>query len=175
MARKDRLKEVYEYVRQNFPIHTQDDFAKALRYNRAYISSAMNGNEKYLTDKLFKNICEAFPYVFNLEYLLTGEGLLLTPEEDAKAESLKMDHDHTIDQSSLVNAALAAKDQTIAQMELRISEKDETIRTQKQLIQSLQQQLYDLRTRYDIQKIEKYPFPMGVAESMNKDQEGVNV
>lgn len=84
MAREDRLKEVYEYVRSHFPIHTQVDFAEALKYNRAYISSAMHGNEKNLTDKLFRNICEAFPGVFELDYLLTGKGSLLTVEEDLR-------------------------------------------------------------------------------------------
>lgn len=77
MARKERLKEVFDYVRDNYPVHTQADFADKIMYNRAYISSAMNGNEKYLTDKLFKNICEAFPNVFNIDYLLRGNGSLL--------------------------------------------------------------------------------------------------
>ena len=89
MARKDRLKEVYEYVRSHFPIHTQVDFADKLKYNRAYISSAMHGNEKNLTDKLFRNICEAFPGVFDLDYLLTGKGALLTIEEEVHSEDIK--------------------------------------------------------------------------------------
>ena len=89
MARKDRLKEVYEYVRRHFPIHTQTDFADSLKYNRAYISSAMHGNEKNLTDKLFTNICEAYPGVFNLEYLLNGTGDLLTPQENVKSSEIE--------------------------------------------------------------------------------------
>lgn len=100
MARKDRLKEVYEHVRRHFPIHTQTDFADSLKYNRAYISSAMHGNEKNLTDKLFTNICEAYPGVFNLEYLLNGTGDLLTPQEDAKSfeieQSAMPSHDESI-------------------------------------------------------------------------------
>ena len=86
MGRADRLKEVYEYVRKRFPIHTQYDFAERLKYNRAYISSAMHGNEKNLTDKLFTNICEAFPGVFDLDYLLTGEGQLLTVKKEVNNE-----------------------------------------------------------------------------------------
>lgn len=100
MARKDRLKEVYEHVRRHFHIHTQTDFADSLKYNRAYISSAMHGNEKNLTDKLFTNICEAYPGVFNLEYLLNGTGDLLTPQEDAKSfeieQSAMPSHDESI-------------------------------------------------------------------------------
>ena len=85
MGRADRLKEVYEYVRTQFPIHTQSDFAERLKYNRAYISSAMHGNEKNLTDKLFTNICEAFPGVFDLDYLLTGKDSLLTDAKEKQA------------------------------------------------------------------------------------------
>lgn len=83
MGRKERLNEVYEYVRSHFPIHTQVEFAEKLKYHRTYISSAMNGNEKNLTDKLFTNICEAFPGVFDLNYLLTGEGALLAPTSES--------------------------------------------------------------------------------------------
>lgn len=39
----------------------------------------MNGNAAYLTDNLFVKICAAFPGVFNIDYLLTGEGELLLP------------------------------------------------------------------------------------------------
>ena len=78
LEREKRLNEVYEYLHNNFNIHTKGDFADSIKYARAYVSSAMNGNEKYLTDKLFRNICEAFPDVFNLQYLLNGEGTLLS-------------------------------------------------------------------------------------------------
>ena len=47
--------------------------------------SAFSGNELYLTDSLFKKICDAFPHTFNLQYLLTGEGELTTVEEQMPA------------------------------------------------------------------------------------------
>ena len=74
--RKERLTEVYDYMREHHGIHTQIDFAAALGYSRPVISSALNGNELALTDKLFQKVCEVYPE-FNLEYLLTGEGSLL--------------------------------------------------------------------------------------------------
>lgn len=73
--RKERLTEVYDYLREHHGIHTQIDFATALGYSRPVISSALNGNELALTDKLFQKVCEVYPE-FNLEYLLTGEGSL---------------------------------------------------------------------------------------------------
>lgn len=82
--RQKRLIEVYEHLRKYFAIHTKTGFAEALQYGRTSVSAAMNGDEKYLTDSLFKNICEKFPNVFSLDYLLTGNGQLITQEEDAR-------------------------------------------------------------------------------------------
>ena len=82
--RHERLKEVYEYLRYQCGIHTQSDVAKALKMTRPSFSAALNGNEKYLTKSLFMKLCAAFPNVFNLEYLLTGEGTLLAQQEKAK-------------------------------------------------------------------------------------------
>lgn len=82
--RQNRLKEVYEYVRQFKGIHTQIDFAIAVNYSRTAISLALNGKESYLTDKLFENICKAFPDTFSIDYLLTGEGQLLINQEEVK-------------------------------------------------------------------------------------------
>ena len=84
LDRQKRLNEVYEHLHNHLNIHTKGDFADVIKYARTYISSALNGNEKYLTDKLFSNICETFPSVFNLDYLLTGNGQLITQEEDAR-------------------------------------------------------------------------------------------
>ena len=84
LDREKRLNEVYEHVHRYFNIHTKGEFADYLKYARAYISSAMNGNEKYLTDKLFRSICEKFPQ-FNLDYLLTGNGELITKKEPETA------------------------------------------------------------------------------------------
>ena len=82
--RHERLKEVYEYLRYHYSIHTQTDMANAIQMTRPAFSAAMNGNEKYLTKSLFMKICAAFPGVFNLDYLLNGTGTLLTTKEKAE-------------------------------------------------------------------------------------------
>ena len=84
--RQKRLIEVYEHLRKYYGIHTKTGFAEALHYGRTSMSAAMNGDEKYLTDSLFKNICEAYKGVFDLNYLLTGEGQLLTVKEEVNNE-----------------------------------------------------------------------------------------
>ena len=87
--RQKRLIEVYEHLRKYYGIHTKTGFSEALHYGRTSMSAAMNGDEKYLTDSLFKNICEAYRGVFNIDYLMTGEGQLLTIEEEVTNEELE--------------------------------------------------------------------------------------
>lgn len=79
--RQKRLNEVYEYLHENCNIHTKKHFADAIEYAYPYVSSALNGNEKYLTDKFFKSICAKFPEI-SLAYLLTGEGELLLSRDN---------------------------------------------------------------------------------------------
>ena len=88
IERQKRLIEVYEHLRRYFGVHTKTGFAEAIQYGRTSMSAAMNGDEKYLTDSLFKNICEAYSGVFDLDYLLTGKGSLLVVEEEVRNEEL---------------------------------------------------------------------------------------
>lgn len=81
-TRQERLNEVYQHLRQYKGIHTQKEFAMKLGYSREYLSAAMNGKEKNLTDDLFDNICACYPETFNPEYLKNGEGTLLDVREE---------------------------------------------------------------------------------------------
>ena len=86
MDRKNRLKEAYKYLQSIGKIHTQKGFADALGKAEGTISRAFNGDEKALTDNLFVQITLSFPGLFNLDYLLTGEGSLLVEEGGAKVQ-----------------------------------------------------------------------------------------
>ena len=158
--KQKRLHEVYDHLRRWYGIHTQMDFANSMRYSRNAISLALNGNEKYLTDSLFKNICEAYPGVFDLDYLLTGEGQLLTIEEEVKDKDIEnLYKPQPIDNSSLVNAVIAAKDETIDSLKRELAAKNETIALQRSRIADLERQL--AAATHDLSR---YPFTMGVAE-----------
>lgn len=193
--RQKRLIEVYEHLRRYFGIHTKTGFAKALKYGRTSMSAAMNGDEKYLTDKLFKNICEIYRGVFNLDYLLTGKGDLLTVEEDVKSSELNANRQMSmqpptaeIDTSSIMNAALAAQMESI---ELLKSEKatlleahERELKVKNDLIQSLRDRLADKDRIIAEQKarlidyrriidshdgLPDYPFPIGTAEGNHRE------
>ena len=176
--RQKRLIEVYEHLRKYYGIHTKTGFAEALHYGRTSMSAAMNGDEKYLTDSLFKNICEAYPGVFNLNYLLTGEGSLLTIEEEVHNEEYeKLYNPQPIDQSSLINATIAAKDEAIASLKRELQTKNDLIQSLRdqlaakdQLIAEQKARLIDYRRIIDSHNgISDYPFPIGAAEN-NRDK-----
>ena len=87
MAQKDykraeRLNDVYKHLFAHHGVTSQKAMAEHLGMQRTGLSAAMNGSKANLTDSLFKKICAAWPGVFVLDYLLTGEGNLLTPEEE---------------------------------------------------------------------------------------------
>ena len=174
LERQKRLNEVYEYLHNHFGVHTKGEFADIIKYARAYISSAMNGNERYLTDKLFTNICEAYTGTFNLDYLLTGNGQLLKNKE---SEPEIEEHSNHIDQSSLINALLAAKDQLIEELKEKYEkleqemekierEKDARISDLTKLAEERLHRIAELRRVIDAQDIttSNYPFPIGAAD-----------
>ena len=175
--KQERLREVYEHLRQHFGVHTQIDFAKALGLTRPAISAAMNGNEAYLTDNLFKRICAAYQGVFNLDYLLTGNGQLLTLPENKKDVTRILDsrndtRQFDIDISSVFNSALAAKDDAIESLKReiqslheRIADKEEIIADKLQIIAEQKARLIEYRRIIDSKNdIESYPFPVGAAD-----------
>lgn len=79
--RSEILNEVYEHLRNHYGIHTQGGFADAIGYSRPVISSALNGNDDNITDKMLRSINNKFPSLFDIDYLLTGKGVLLKVEE----------------------------------------------------------------------------------------------
>lgn len=167
--RQKRLHEVFQHLRKHFGIHTQTDFANALQYSRVYISAALNGADKNLTDSLFKSICEAFPNTFNIDYLLHGEGELLADE----APPMERPPSPVIDQSSMVNAIIATYEGRIADLkesnaDLRSSlkQKDDQIADLRATVDDLRARLADLQN--ELQNINRtyldYPFPVGAAD-----------
>lgn len=171
-ARKDRLNEVYEHLRNHFGIHTKTQFAAVLKITQPALSSAMNGNEAYLTDNLFKRICAAYQGVFNLNYLLTGNGQLLTLPENKKDVTRILDsrndtRQFDIDISSVFNSALAAKDDAIESLKREIRSLNERIADKQQIIDEQKARLIEYRRIIDQKNdIESYPFPVGAADQV---------
>ena len=174
-SKQERLKEVYNHLRSYFGIHTQIDFAEAIHITRPALSSAMNGNEAYLTKNLFQKICASYPGVFNLDYLLTGEGHLLAIKEEVKDEDIKKMANPTpapqaIDYTFLIEKAVekatAYADKYIATLKKQIAEKDKQLEDKDMIITLLQEKIaaYEATQQLLDDPLRKHNFPVGVAD-----------
>ena len=158
-TRKDRLNEVYEHLRKHFGIHTKTQFAAVLKITQPALSSAMNGNEAYLTDNLFKRICAEYQGVFNLDYLLTGNGQLLTIQEEVKSEQ--------IEKESNPQLPLSYIDKLIASLEKQVKDKDDQLADKDRIIKLLEQKIEVLEAMQHIDSsnpLKDYPFAIGAAD-----------
>ena len=158
-TRKDRLNEVYEHIRKHFGIHTKTQFAAVLKITQPALSSAMNGNEAYLTDNLFKRICAAYQGVFNLDYLLTGNGQLLTIQEEVKSEQ--------IEKESNPQQPSSYADKLIASLEKQVKDKDDQLADKDRIIKLLEQKIEVLEAMQHLDSsnpLKDYPFTIGAAE-----------
>ena len=185
-TKQERLKEVYNHLRNHFGVHTQIDFAEAIRITRPALSSAMNGNEAYLTKNLFQKICAAYPGVFNLDYLLTGDGDLLTLEEEVRSNEFEKQMtqqnnlppatDQTYFMSKVIESIETSHAQQVASLNQQIADKQTIIDLQSDKIKSqadeiarLQKFIAEIRsmpTSINIEDVlKKYPFTIGVAEN----------
>lgn len=187
MAEKDperakRLNEVYKHLFAFCDVSSKTGLAKILGIQRTGLAAAFGGSKANLTDSLFRNICKTFPGVFNLDYLLTGNGNLLTIEEDVKTEDIMKsangqntptgNPDSAIIISktfeSMMKPILDAHDKLVATLEKQIADKDAQIQQQADIITSLQKVIDDLRSMSSSADIEEYirnnPFPIGVAD-----------
>lgn len=115
--RKYRLNMAYEYLHKNCGVHTKTEFAEALGLKRPGLYSAFNGDEAYLTDKLFYRICKAYPDIFNIEYLLNGTGILLAPTVNEKKVIRKMNETPASDLQAGVESLLTLASQLIKENE----------------------------------------------------------
>lgn len=140
--RAKRLNEVYRYLYANKGVVSQTLFASQIGVQRSALSAAMNGNKLYLTKNLFMKICAAFPGLFNLDYLLTGEGsLLMLPDKSVLDGMEKFQKEikrwSESDEVKQMRETMDAMRQTIESYQTAIRAQNELIaRLKKELNQS---------------------------------------
>lgn len=102
LERGKRLEEVFNYLLKKGHVNTQKDFANKVGCTPGQISKAMKGMQGQITEPLIKKVYAAFAEIFNLNYLLEGEGTLLKDSFKTEPPS----HDKETDFESLYKKAL---------------------------------------------------------------------
>lgn len=151
LERQKRLNEVYEHLHNHCGVHTKAEFADKIQYARAYVSSALNGNEKYLTEKLFRSICEKFPQ-FNIDYLLKGEGKLLVQEpETATVEKQQDALTYAAIQVGKMMAELSNSIASVREFQKKLEETEERLKQQSNTLNERIAQLDKMMATLDRQ------------------------
>lgn len=159
--RNEIFAHVLDWLIQNNKVEDQKDLALKTGISQNTVSRIMTGKVEPSDDTLRK-LNATFGNIFNMQYL-RGESIVMLIEDVAYYKSHP--GENKIDQSSLVNAALAAKDETIASLRDQLAAKDNVIQAKDELIAALRQQITILQQSVRIDEpFKNYPFEIGVAE-----------
>lgn len=143
----------YDWLVDNKGIDGQKGLAEALGISQNTISRIMTCKVEPSDDTLRK-MSQTFG--FNMQWLRGEEVSMFKESKQTKSEGL-------IDQSSLMNATLAAQQQTIESLNREIKSLHERLKEKDEYIANLKKQL----SRYEHEKIlDNYPFPMSVSEPL---------
>lgn len=82
MSNKKTINDAYNHLRSKGIVHTQQDVAEKMKSPKSNISRAFSGDEKYLTNSFLIRFNKTFDEIFNIDWLLTGEGSMLNTEKD---------------------------------------------------------------------------------------------
>ena len=194
MKEKNNFARALAYLRANGLIKNQKDLAGRIGTTQTTITRNKKGNVRHFDEDTLQKFSAVFGGIINIAYIRgESEKMLvadLTPQEkinigvnSVTASADSRDGKRNLDMSSLINAALAAKDETI--MSLRreltakddiisvlhsqLSDKDNLIADKERYILDLQQQLFALSNHSPQESPQKdfsrgYSYPLGVAE-----------
>lgn len=115
MEKKERINQAFSYLKDNGLVHTQKDLAERMGSTAPNVSSALKGVDNVLTDNFLLRFNNAFGGIFNDNWLLTGEGSMLSASDP---DSVSVSS--STDLSSALNKAM---DEIAAQR--RITEKSQ--------------------------------------------------
>ena len=163
--RNNIFAEAFRWIKKNVEgVRYQKDLAARIGVSEDTITRIMR-DQTEVTDDFLCKFNEAFDNIFNYQWL-RGED-----NEPMLAAELGKSNPHpsapTIDNGSVINAALAAKDETIETLKARIVDLQQTIADKVDIIKVREARIVDLERQLAVattSDITRYPFKVGVAE-----------
>lgn len=77
MNKSERLKTAIKHLKNSGCVKSQAEVATKMGSLPTTLSSAVNGNDKYLTDVFLRRFNDAFGKIFNIDWLIDGMGDML--------------------------------------------------------------------------------------------------
>ena len=172
----------FDYLKREKGIKTQKKLAELMGVSEDTITRILKDRCE-VTEDIITKLQTASGCIFNLQWL-RGEDpihMLIEDLNDGMVAHFLPPEDEErnapIDHSSLVNAALAAKDETIASLKRELATKDEIIETKNQRINDLEKlaeerlhRIAELRRIIDANSMMDYPFPVGTADPQDNTE-----
>lgn len=143
--------------------YTQKDIVKAAGLSPNTISKIKTGLNNAGDDTINK-LCNAFK--LNPNFFYRGSKQFKMEEKERQPASAP-----TIDNGSAINAALAAKDETIETLKARIADLQRTIADKEEIIKARDARIVDLSHQLAVattSDITRFPFKVGVAEELEQ-------
>jgi transcriptional regulator with XRE-family HTH domain len=143
--------------------YTQKDIVKAAGLSQNTITKIKTGQNNAGDDTINK-LCNAFK--LNPDFFYRGSKQFKMEEKEQQPASAP-----TIDNGSAINAALAAKDETIETLKARIVDLQQTIADKVDIIKDREARIVDLERQLAAATtgdITRYPFKVGVAEELEQ-------
>jgi transcriptional regulator with XRE-family HTH domain len=167
--RNNIFAEAFRWIKKNVEgVRYQKDLAARIGVSEDTITRIMR-DQTEVTDDFLCKFNEAFDNIFNYQWL-RGED-----NEPMLAANLGKNNPHpsapTIDNGSAINAALAAKDETIETLKARIVDLQQTIADKVDIIKAREARIVDLERQLAAATtgdITRYPFKVGVAEELEQ-------
>lgn len=143
--------------------YTQKDIVKAAGLSPNTISKIKTGQNNAGDDTINK-LCNAFK--LNPDFFYRGSKQFKMDKKEQQHPSALI-----IDNGSAINAALAAKDETIETLKARIVDLQQTIADKEEIIKTRDARIVDLERQLAVattSDITRYPFNVGVAEEIKQ-------
>jgi transcriptional regulator with XRE-family HTH domain len=172
--RNNIFAEAFRWIKKNVEgVKYQKDLAARIGVSEDTITRIMR-DQTEVTDDFLCKFNEAFDNVFNYQWL-RGED-----NEPMLAVELGKSNPHPsapmIDNGSAINAALAAKDETIETLKARIVDLQQTIADKIEIIKDREARIVILERQLaavSTSDIERYPFSVGVADEGERPRSNV--
>ncbi len=161
-----------DYLKRNTDIKTQKELARRMGVTETTITRILKDYTE-VTEDIITKLQTASGCVFNLQWLRgeDSEHMMAVDVVETPKESLPV-----IDQSSMVNSIIAAKDETIATLKARIVDLERTIADKDTIIKDREARIVTLERKlsaYATSDLDNYPFTVGVADDGDRPRKNV--
>jgi transcriptional regulator with XRE-family HTH domain len=155
----------FDYLKREKGIKTQKRLAELMCVSEDTITRILKDRCE-VTEDIITKLQTASGCIFNLQWLRGEDSTCMLAKD-----MLSVPEPQPIDQSSLVNAAIAAKDETIDSLKSRIADLQRTISDKEEIIKAREARIVALERQLasaSMSDIERYPFTIGAAEDINE-------